>query len=121
MRRTGHRWLHLGCPSSPSPACSAGAPNTSPADTRHQVRIECEIDARCLTIVERRAPFGPERTGPEWIRYPLARLRYTEARGIWTLYWRDRNQRFHAHHEVAPTGNVAELLTEIDRRPIFSG
>ena len=81
-----------------------------PEHARHQVRVECEIAPRHLTILERRAPWH-EDLGPEWTTLPIARLRYTAADKSWTLYWRDRNLRFHnydplAHHQVLsqPTG-----------------
>lgn len=91
-----------------------------PEDARHQVRVECEVGDRQLTIVERRAPWR-EDFGPDWTRYPVARLRYTKTRRAWTLYWRDHNLNFHIYDQVAPTANVHELLAETDRHPIFCG
>ena len=75
-----------------------------------------------MTIVERRAPWR-EDYGPEWSALAVARLRYIAATGLWTLYWRDRNERWHAYDEVASNENVLELLDEIDRDPsgIFWG
>ena len=61
-----------------------------PEHARHQVRVECDIAARHLTIVERRAPWR-EDYGPEWTSFPIARLRYTATTKTWILYWRDRN------------------------------
>src|SRR6266508_3504396 len=58
-----------------------------PEHARHQVRVECELAPRHLTIVERRAPWR-EDYGPEWTSFPIARLRYTAADKSWTLYWR---------------------------------
>jgi hypothetical protein len=54
---------------------------------------------------------------------PIARLRYTVANQAWTLYWRDRNLRFHADDLLAPSHRVEDLLAEIDRDPtgIFWG
>jgi hypothetical protein len=61
--------------------------------------------------------------GPEWTRHPIARLRYTRSRREWTLYWRDRNLRFHQYELIHPTADVAALLEEIDQDPtsIFWG
>src|ERR1700682_1069692 len=67
-----------------------------PEHARHQVRVECEIAPRHLTIVERRAPWR-EDPGPEWTSFPIARLRYTAAGKSWTLYWRDHNLPFHTY------------------------
>jgi hypothetical protein len=93
-----------------------------PEHARHQVRVECEVEPRHLTIVERRAPWR-EDLGPEWTRFPIARLRYTKTRSTWSLYWRDRNLRFQEYDLVAPSANIDELLTEVDRDPtgIFWG
>ncbi len=93
-----------------------------PEHARHQVRVECEIAPRHLTIVERRAPWR-EDFGPEWTTFPIARLGYTVADKSWTLYWRDRNLRFHAYDLLVPSPRVDDLLTEIDRDPtcIFWG
>jgi Protein of unknown function (DUF3024) len=93
-----------------------------PEHARHQVRVECEIAPRHLTIVERRAPWR-EDFGPEWTNLPIARLRYTATDKAWTLYWRDRNLRFHIYDLLAPSNRVDDLLTELDRDPtgIFWG
>jgi hypothetical protein len=93
-----------------------------PEHARHQVRVECEIDRSYLTILERRAPWRAD-LGPEWTRFPIARLRYTLASKTWTLYWWDRNLRFHRYDRIEPSANVGELIDEIDRDPtgIFWG
>lgn len=80
------------------------------------------MQPRHLTIVERRAPWRPE-YGPEWTRFPIARMRYTKASRVWTLYWRDRNLKFHLYDQIPPSPYAAELLAEIDRDPtaIFWG
>ncbi|MGH8824248.1 MAG: DUF3024 domain-containing protein [Jiangellaceae bacterium] len=51
----------------------------------------------------------------EWTRFPIARLRYTTSTKTWSLYWRDRNLRFHEYDLVPPTSRVDDLLEEIDR------
>jgi hypothetical protein len=61
-----------------------------PEPARHQVRLECQIGARDLTIVERRAPWRDD-AGADWTSLPVARLRYAKTAKTWTLYWRDRN------------------------------
>lgn len=60
---------------------------------------------------------------PEWTNFPIARLRYTATDKSWTLYWRDRNLRFHIYDLLAPSNRVDDLLTELDRDPtgIFWG
>jgi hypothetical protein len=83
---------------------------------------KCQIAPRHLTIVERRAPWRQD-LGPEWTSFPIAQLRYTIAEKSWTLYWRDRNLRFHVYDLHAPSNRVEDLLNELDRDPtcIFWG
>lgn len=92
-----------------------------PERARHQVRIECEIGPRDLTIVERRAPWRGD--AGEWTRFPIARLRYFKTRRYWSLYWRDRNLEFHKYDLLEPSPNVDDLLRELEQDPtaIFWG
>lgn len=87
-----------------------------PPQAREQIRIEVDFDAGSATILECRPPWRPD-YGPEWTRLPVARLRFTKSRREWALYWRDRNERFHAYGPVMPTPSVEVLLDEIDRDP----
>jgi hypothetical protein len=88
-----------------------------PEHARDQVRVECDIGPRHLTIVECRPPWR-QGIGPDWTRFPIARLRYTQATRTWTLYWRDRNLRFHRYDQLEPSPDISNLLDEIDRDPI---
>lgn len=93
-----------------------------PEHARHQIYIDCEVARQHVTIVERRVPWR-EDLGPEWTRFPIARLHYTKATRSWSLYWRDRNLRFHVYDLLDPSPRVDDLLAEIDRDPtgIFWG
>ena len=88
-----------------------------PPQARDEVRIELDVDARSVTILECRPPWDPARVGPEWTRSPVARLRYTRSRHEWSLYWPDRHSRFHLYDLAPATGDVEALLEEIDRDP----
>jgi hypothetical protein len=46
-----------------------------------------------------------------------------QVRRVWTLYWPDRNSRFHEYDLARPTADVVALLSEINRDPtsIFWG
>jgi Protein of unknown function (DUF3024) len=87
-----------------------------PEHVRHQVRVECDIAARHLTILERRAPWRKD-FGPEWTSFPIARLGYAATTKTWTLYWRDRNLKFHRYDLLDPSPRIDDLLTELDRDP----
>jgi hypothetical protein len=93
-----------------------------PEHLRDQVRVECDAGPGYLTIVECRPPWRND-MGTEWTRFPIARLRYTKAAKRWSLYWRDRNLRFHRYDQFPPSPHVDDLLQEVDRDPtaIFWG
>src|SRR6266567_8034192 len=83
-----------------------------PPGARDKVRYEVDIAPGSVTIVECRPPWR-EGYGTEWTQFPIARLRYVKAREEWSLYWRDRNLKFHIYDRVAPTPKVQTLLAEI--------
>lgn len=85
-----------------------------PDDLRDQVKVEVEVDARHLTIVECRPPW--DGLG-DWTRLPVARLRFTKRTGLWSLYWRDRNERFHLYDRIAASESVEVLLAEVEQDP----
>ncbi len=93
-----------------------------PFDARDQVRYELDVAPSSLTIVECRPPWR-EDYGPEWTRLSVARLRYVKARREWSLYWRDRHERFQLYDRCAPTPSIQTLLDEVEADPtnIFWG
>jgi hypothetical protein len=93
-----------------------------PESARGLIRYDLDVADRTITILECRRSWRQE-CGTEWTRHPVARLRYTKARGEWSLYWSDRNLEFHEYDLVRPTPYLDELITEIERDPtsIFWG
>jgi uncharacterized protein with HEPN domain len=91
-----------------------------PAHLQDQVRVEVDIDVRHLTIVECRPPWNGV---GDWTRLPVARLRFTKVTGLWSLYWRDSNARFHLYDRLGASANVQTMLDEIEQDPtaIFWG
>jgi len=87
-----------------------------------QVRMELDVRATTVTIVECRPPWRAD-LGPEWSRLPIAQLRYNSGRSEWTPYWRDRNLRWHRYERIGPVSHVDRLLAEIEADPtaIFWG
>ena len=82
--------------------------------------IERTVRGKTVTIVERRPPW--DRGDDEWTSQEIARLKYDAERTDWTLYWSDRNGRFHLYDLIEP-GTVASLLDEVEQDPtcIFWG
>lgn len=93
-----------------------------PEHAQGLIRYELDVTDRTVTVLECRPPWRPD-FGPEWTRFPVARLRYTKTRGEWSLYWRDRNLKFHHYDLAPPTPHVEDLIAEIERDPtsIFWG
>ena len=92
-----------------------------PGHARSQIRYELDVTDRSATLLECRPPW--DGIGEVWTRWPIARLRYTSSRKEWSLYWRDRNLKFHLYDLVRPTATLSTLLEEVDRDPtaIFWG
>jgi len=85
-----------------------------------QIRVEAEIADRHVTIIETHPPWDGQ---CDWTRFPIARLRYTATTRQWSIFWRDRNLRFHEYKRKLPTKNVQGLLDHIGSHedPIFWG
>ena len=93
-----------------------------PTRLRDQIRIELDVRGRSVTILECRPPWTPE-IGPDWTRFPIARLRHVAGHGVWMLYWRDRDLHWHLYDRIGPSPHVDPLLAEIEADPtsIFWG
>lgn len=120
MPRDSAKELRAASSSSSSRICRCR--DRVPDHLTDQLRVECDATDRQLTILECHPPWR-EDVGPEWTRFPIARLHFSKARQEWTLYWRDRNLRFHLYERVEPARDVSRLLAEVDRDPtaIFWG
>ena len=93
-----------------------------PPHVHDQLRFEIDVTDRTITVLECRPPWR-EDFGSEWTRFPICRFRYTKVRKEWSLYWRDRNLKFHEYDLVDPTPHIDELIEEVKRDPtcIFWG
>ena len=95
--------------------------NQVPEHIRSEIRIECDVAARHLTICECRPPWR-EDLGPDWTRFPIARLHYTRTTGLWTLYWRDQNLNTTGTNRSTPARESKTYSTTSIAKPIpFSG
>jgi len=91
-----------------------------PARLRRQVRVEAAVRGYSVTIFECRPQWLPNLT--EWSKIRVAQLRYSANTCHWSLYWADRNGRWHRYHDLDP-GPVHNALNEIEADPtcIFWG
>ena len=93
-----------------------------PASARDQVRLTVGVRGATVTLYEERVPWsGLHRT--EWTRTGVAQFRYDEQQLLWTLYWPDRNERWHRFEEAPPSAVIDDLLRVVEDDPtaIFWG
>lgn len=92
-----------------------------PEDKKDRIRIEHEVTNRHVDILECHPPWAEWMNG--WTQHPIARLRYTTSTGLWSIYWRDRNLKFHLYDHFRPTPNIRKVLAFLDstKDPIFWG
>ena len=93
-----------------------------PAQLLAEVRVECEVRGRNITIVERRPPWDPS-LGSEWTTQPVAQVRFDPSGNTWTLFFARSTGRWVRYQGAPVTPRIDELLSEIDEDPtgIFWG
>ncbi len=82
-----------------------------PTRARDQVRVESSVRGNTVTIVECRAPWHESLT--EWTKHEVARLRVNVSTGKWSLFWRDRNNKWNPY-DLVDAGTLDEMLAAID-------
>jgi hypothetical protein len=92
-----------------------------PIEFHDRVRLEVIVRGATITIAECRPPWRAD-LGPDWTRHNVAQLRHESTEDQWTLYWADRNGRWHLFDHVGP-GPIGKLLNEIelDSHGVFWG
>lgn len=91
-----------------------------PLYARDQVRVGFRFWGNSATIFEERPAFGYPET---WVKIPVAQFRFDVESKEWTLYWPDRNSRWHIYYDTEPTTDFDTLLQEVEEDPtsIFWG
>jgi Protein of unknown function (DUF3024) len=91
-----------------------------PAGLRSHVRVEADVRGLSVTIFDCRPPMHPSLT--EWSKVRVAQLRYNASSHRWSLYWPDRNGRWHRYDDL-PAGFIDYAINEIEQDPtgIFWG
>ena len=57
-----------------------------PAQHQDKIRMEVDVRGKTVTILECRPPWH-EKSGTEWTRQGVARMKYDSDHHEWTLYW----------------------------------
>jgi hypothetical protein len=91
-----------------------------PKRVRDQVRLSFSIRGNSALLVEERPRWDEP---SEWLSLKIAQFRFDPTSLKWSLYRRDRNERWHFYSLVKPTKDFRVLLAEVDRDPtgIFWG
>ncbi len=91
-----------------------------PSQALNQVRLSFRIRGNNVTLFEERPAF---RYPSNWVTNSIAQFRFDEDTNKWTLYYGDRNARWHLYERVKPSADFFNLLKEVDRDPtdIFWG
>lgn len=92
-----------------------------PPHALDKVNLSYKIRGNSVTIIESRAPWFEGVN--EWSSMSVAKIRYDEKSGKWTLYCADRNDKWHEYSDMEPTTKIDKILSEIDEDPtgIFWG
>ena len=94
--------------------------NRIPIEVRDKVKLNYEIKGNKITIIEERPRWIGD--GP-WTKCPIAQIRYDETSKYLTIFWNDRNSKWHLYTEYKPHKLLDNILNEIDNDPtgIFWG
>lgn len=90
------------------------------SETVADLRYEYAFAANAALLIERRPSFM---NAAEWTSRPVAKFRYSEGKGVWTLYWGDRNDKWHRVSSAKAAPSIESLLAEVlaDPSGVFWG
>ena len=91
-----------------------------PENLHDKIKLSYKIRGNNVTIIESRPYF---KDPSKWSHMNIAQLRFNSESEDWTLYFSDRNDRWHIYYDLDPSKNIEDLLKEIDEDPtyIFGG
>jgi hypothetical protein len=78
------------------------------------LKVSYAVKGNEVTIYEGR-PHFLDRT--LWAIRPVAKMKYNEVRGTWTLYCPDRDVKWHKYRDLGPAKKIGTILQEIDDDP----
>jgi len=91
-----------------------------PPRVRDKIRLSYQFRGNFVTLYEDRPHF---RRPSEWMKIPIAQFRFDPEQRHWTLYYRDRNSRWHDYLDLESNRDFDVLLEEVNEDPtgIFWG
>jgi hypothetical protein len=93
----------------------------TPPQLRDEMRLQVDVRGDSITILDFR-PLCHGAPG-EWTQMKIAQLRYDPTARSWTIFWADRNGRWHRYDDLEPATDLDDVLSEIAEDPtcIFFG
>jgi hypothetical protein len=90
------------------------------ANLNGELHLDFTFRGNTVTLFERHTAFRKPET---WVESVIAQFRFNPLTKEWTLYWADRNSKWHLYDKVGPTTNFEALLAKVDKDPagIFRG
>jgi hypothetical protein len=91
----------------------------SSADIADRLRYTYQIAEGAAVLIEERPGFlNPD----QWSSRPIARFRYSPAKGEWGLYWANGNERWRRLTNAPPARDIRKLLQIVSDDPsgVFS-
>jgi hypothetical protein len=91
-----------------------------PLEIRDKLTKDFRFVRSDVELFERRPHYSERHRHVELV---VAKFRYNAKRGSWTLFWSDRNLRWHAYKGLEDRRDFLELLREVETDPtcIFWG
>ena len=91
-----------------------------PIDIRDQLNLTFKIIRDKVTLIETRPYFKDPSI---WTENPVAQFRFDNETNKWTLYFMDRNSRWHLYDLIKPSVDFDDMLKALDddRTGIFWG
>ena len=86
----------------------------APESIRDKLRYEYTIENHDVIIYEVRPRWNKP---DENTRMPCAKLTFVRTQNAWKLFWRRANGKWNGYELLKPSGDLIDLLTEIDEDP----
>lgn len=91
-----------------------------PKETQDQIRLSFSIRGNNVNLIESR-PFRRDKN--QWTDSKIAQFRFDAATAEWSLFCRDRNEKWHPYLDGMSSIDVDALIREVNNDPtgIFWG
>ncbi len=91
-----------------------------PSNLREQIKIHYKVRGNSVTLFESR-PYWHDPS--KWSELKVAQFRFDPKDNTWTLYYADRNDKWHIYIDAPSSGKLDDLLEEVEEDPtgIFWG